>query len=308
VPGGTPYITPGMLLSRPAGISWTVIPRLTASTSEQMAQLAQVCWTATSVVDTYCRQSLRATAATETITGPGRPRVAVDRNNGIGTLLTRRWPITEVVAVQVSPVRAFPPKWSLVPADQCFIRHPVDNSAGPAPATRPSGGAAIDVAPGYIIWDYGRGGQRILVSYVSTWPHTSLTADAAADASEIAVDDVTGWAGVTGFAYDSLTEGVTVTTAVADAPVQLPGVAGTVQAGPGTLTLSGPLAQAHTAGTVVSALPPIVLRAAALAASVEALEGINAIAIQSLSGQIAGGTGALATEVELLLDDFRVVM
>ena len=95
-----------------------------------------------------------------------------------------------------------------------------------------------------------------------------------------------------------------MTAAAADTPVQLPGVAGTVQAGPGTLTLSGPLASNHDVGTVISALPPVVLRAAALAATVEALETIDAIAVQSMSGQSVS-VGALAESCELLLDDFR---
>jgi hypothetical protein len=87
--------------------------------------------------------------------------------------------------------------------------------------------------------------------------------------------------------------------------VQLPGAAGTVQAGPGTLTLSAPLQFAHAAGTVVSALPEDVLRGVALHAAVQALELIDAIATQSQSGQMAGSTGALGTEVELILDDYR---
>ena len=95
-----------------------------------------------------------------------------------------------------------------------------------------------------------------------------------------------------------------VTDAVATTPVQLPGAAGTVHAGAGTLTLPGPLASSHDVGTVISAMPAQVLRAAALAATVEALETIDAIAVQSMSGQSVS-IGALAESMELLLDDFR---
>jgi hypothetical protein len=40
---------------------------------------------------------------------------------------------------------------------------------------------------------------------------------------------------------------------------------------------------------------------------VEALEGINAIATQSLSTMTAGGTGALTKTYELILDKYRAV-
>jgi hypothetical protein len=318
VPGGTPYITTAMLLSMPASIAWNVIPTLTVSGPEQVAQLAQECWKATSAIDRYCHQPLRSVAVTDPPEiGPGRGRISVDRQTGIAKLITRRWPVTEVLAVQVSPARAFPPTYTLVQASQCLIGRPVVASAGPVPATGPDGGNVIEVAPGNIGCGGGSGGsrglQRVMWSYSHGWPHTSLTVAAAEGAETISVDDVTGWAvpqGFSGgFAYDStLSEGVEVISAVANTPVQLPGVAGTVQAGPGTLTLSGPLEFGHAAGIVVSALPPDVIRGAALQAAVQALEGIDAIATQSLSGQMAGGTGELATEVEMILDDYRVIM
>jgi hypothetical protein len=55
----------------------------------------------------------------------------------------------------------------------------------------------------------------------------------------------------------------------------------------------------------VSALPPDFLRAVALQAAVQALEGIDMIATQSVSGAFAGATGELATEVEMILDSYR---
>lgn len=305
----TPYITPAMLTSRPIGISWQVVPTLTASTEQQLAQLAQECWTATSAADRYCRQPLRAVAVTDPPeTGPGRGRVSVSRDTGIAKLITRRWPVTAVLAVQVSPVRSFPPAYTLVPPPATLIGRPVIASGGPVPPTGPDGGNVIEVAPGYI-GRCGQGRERVMWSYGHGWPHCGLTAPASAADEEISVDDVTGWAVPQGFSggtvYDSvLTEGIEVISAVADTPVQLPGVAGTVQAGPGTLTLSAPLASAHAAGTVVSALPPDFLRAVALQAAVQALEGIDMIATQSVSGQLAGATGELATEVEMILDNY----
>ncbi|GAB2695939.1 hypothetical protein GCM10010442_11950 [Kitasatospora kifunensis] len=305
---GTPYVTPAMLTSAPAGISWAVVPTLTASAQTQTAQLAQVCWQATSAVDRYCLQPLRATVNTETGSGPGLPRIASDRATRKGTIVTRRWPVTSVAAIQTSPASAYPEQWTLVPSGQWRVRTPPILSAAPTPSTGPTGGNVIDVAPGYITWGRGKGGWDVMTSYLSGWPHAGLSAAVSAGAESLTVDDVTGWTGSVGFLYDGIsTELVEVTAAAATVPVQLPGVAGTVQAGPGTLTLAGPLGFQHSAGAVLSALPPDVIRAAALQASVMALETIDAIATQSLSGRMAGGTGVLAEEVEMILDNYRRV-
>ncbi|RPE39748.1 hypothetical protein EDD90_2765 [Streptomyces sp. Ag109_O5-1] len=304
----TPYITPAMLTSRPAGISWAVVPTLNADTAAQQAQLEQVCWVATSVLDTYCRQPLRATVKTDTRPGPGMPRVAMDRATGAGILVTEHRHVTDTVALALAPARTYPAAWSVIPLGQYRPRHPVFPGAGLS--TGPVGGHTVDVAPGHIDARWGRGGWLVQLSYISGWPHTSLTAAAKAGDTQISVDDVTGWAqGWSGMAYDGpATEQVTAPTATATTPLVLPNGAGTVHSGPGTVTLAAPLTQPHPAGTVVSALPADVVHAAVLAATVQALETIDAIATQSLSGELAGGTGALATEVEMILDDYRRVM
>jgi hypothetical protein len=295
-----------MLASHPAGLAWNTVPTLTANSAEQTAQLEQVCWQVTSEVDRYCRQPLRATVNTDQLQGPGLPRVASDRQTRIGTLITKRWPVTSVVAIQTSPARSFPSSWSAVPSGLWKVRNPVILSAAPTPSTGPQGGNRIDVAPGYVTWDHGKGGLDVMLSYIHAWPHAGLTAVAAAGAQTLLVDDVTAWAGAVGFVYDGVsTELVEVTAVAATTPIQLPGVGGPVQAGPGTLTLAGPLGFQHGAGTVVSALPPDAIRATALHAAVIALETIDAIATQSMSGQFAGGTGVLAEEAELILDDYR---
>lgn len=309
LPGGTPYITAAMLMAMPSSIAWQVIPKLTALAAAQTAQLDQECQKATSAVDRFCLQPLRAAAATQTETGPGYPRVSVERSTGLGQLITRRRFVSEVLAVQVAPARTLPPVWSPVPSGRFMLRNPMLLSAVPSVGELPDGGTIIDVSPGYISWSSGRGGQRVMHSTISGWPHTSLTADAAEGAETVTVDDVTAWTGSAGFAYDSTaTEIVEVTSVSAAVPAQLPGVAGTVQAGPGTLTLSAPLASAHAAGTVISALPPDVIRATALQAAVQALEGIDAIAAQSLSGQVTGASGELAASVEKILCYYRNVI
>lgn len=301
---GTSYVTPAILQAAPAGLSWQVVPTLTADTIAQQAQLAAVCQTATSQADTYCRQPLRATLVTEQFQGPGMPRLSVNRDSGIASLVTRQWPVTSVVAVQVSPARDFPPQWTLAQDGQARPRHPVLMAAS-SPVTGPSGGNVIDVAPGNITAEHGRGYWLASCSYVSGYPHTSLTAAATADATTLQVDDVTGWAGWTGFALDGpATELVTVASVSATSPVTLPGEAGTAQAGPGTLTLSGELGWNHSAGTVLSAIPSSALHGVALLAAVQALETIDAIAVQSLNGQSVS-VGALAESAELALDDFR---
>lgn len=303
-----PYITPAILLDQPAGISWNVVPTLTADQAQQTAQLAYVCQQVTSLIDGYLHQPLRATVVTETNQGPGMPRVAVDRNTGNGSLITRQWPVIAVNAVQVSPARSFSPQWSLIPANQARIRTPVLQPASGAPVTNPSGGNAVDIAPGNFSWREGRGWWLVSHSYTSGYPHAGLTAAATVATSGtqlLQVDDVTGWAGWTGFILDGpATELVTVTAAQATAPVQLPGIGGTVQAGRGALTLSAPLQYAHGAGTLITAIPLAALQAAALSAAVIALENIAAIAVQSSNGQMPGGLGALATESEMALDPF----
>jgi len=314
----TPYCSAGMLTAQPAGLSWQVVPTLTASTAEQAAQLSSVCRIATSQVDSFCRQPLRATVNTETITGPGKGRLTVDPGTGIASLVTRRWPVAEVLAVQTSPARAFPPSWTPVAANQWLIRYPVLSAPFGAPQSSASGGNVIDLAPGVASWADGRGTLRLEHAYLSGWAHAGTTSMALAGAMTMHVDDVTGWAGASGYLYDGTsTEPVTCTTVAADSALILPSIVApvvnpftdpsgalTVQAGPGTVTLTTPLTYGHGAGTVLSALPETVLRAAALFAAVQAIETIDAIATQSLSGEF-GSTSMLAKAAEQALAEFR---
>ena len=244
---------------------------------------------------------------------PGHPRVSVQRDTGIGQIVTRQWPVIAVNAVQVSPARAFPPQWHAVGQSDARIRTPVLMPASGSPVSGPSGGNMIDLKPGALGGAgmltrraYGRESVLVSTSYTSGYPHAGIAASAEAEATSLAVDDVTGWEGWTGFILDGpSTELATVTAATATTPVQLPGVAGTVQAGPGTLTLASPLGYAHEPGALITAIPLAALHAAALSAAVIALETITAIAAQSSSGQIPGGLGALAFESEKALEPFQ---
>jgi len=302
-----------MLMDAPSGVSWDVIPEPKSTGAATLAEVTNICWRATSKIDTYCNQVLRATVNTEYADGPGGTRCNVDRNTGNGVLVMKRWPITEVLAIQTSPVRAFPRTWSPVPSDKWDIRHPLIWSGDSASATAPDGGWTIDVAPGYISWrPYGRGGLRVQTCHINGWPHTSLTAQAAVGATTLQVDDVTGWAGASGFAYDGAgTEPLSAVSVAASSEFALPNGAGTAQAGPGTITLATGLAYGHAKGAMISALPAIVIEASVYACTVQALEaGLDSVAIQTMSGEhLTSGSSMqeIATEYELLLDKFMRV-
>jgi hypothetical protein len=312
MPLGTPYVTPAMLASAPTGVPWDQIPEYEALDAAQLAEQTNICWRATSIVDTYCNQVLRATVDSEELSGPGAKRVGIQRGTGNGLLIMRRWPVTDVLALQTSPNRAFPRTWTVVLPGQYAVEHPLINLySDSASATMPDGGTSIVVAPGYIC--PRRNSTRLLVSYTNGWPHTSLTADAAAGDTVLNVDDVTGWTGASGFAYDgSSTESLMVESVSATTPMSLPNGVGTAQTGPGTVTLTAPLAYAHLAGVVVSALPANVLWATVMAASMQALvAGITSISIPDVPGSqksSSGGATDLQVQYKQLLDPFKRII
>lgn len=285
----TPYVTPAMLTNAPTGVSWQIIPSPRATADAQLAEQTNICWRATSMVDTICNQVLRATVDNEYLLGPGEPRVGVDRATGNTRLVMRRWPVTDVLGVQVA-ANTFPRVWSSVPAGLYEPERPLLNAfTDSAAATAPDGGSSILLAPGYVDWCRGRAGYRVLVSYVNGWPHSSLTAPAQVGDLTVEVDDVTGFTGAVTVAYDgAATEQVAVASVAATRSVPLPNGAGTAQTGPGVLTLASPLTKAHAAGVVVSALPGNVIWATVLAAAAQALEsGIVSVTIQNVSGKEA---------------------
>ena len=310
----TPYIVPSVLNDAPTGCAWTIIPEPGASDAATAAEQLNICIRATSIVDTFCNQVLRATVDNEPLTGPGAPRVGIEPGSGNGLLCMRRWPVIDVLAIQIAQNKTWPRVWAPVPAGLYEPQSPLINQlADAAAATAPDGGSMIVVAPQYINWDFGRNSQRIMVSYTNGWPHTSLTVAATGGASIIDVDDVTGWAGASGFAYDgSDTESVSVLSVEANSPVALPNGVGTAQSGPGTLTLSAPLGFGHAAGVLVSALPANVMQATILVAAAQALEsGIESITIQAMPGtQVSsaqGSAGLVATYKDFLQPYRRIV-
>jgi hypothetical protein len=298
-----------MLTNAPTGIAWSIIPFPKATTQQQFEEQFNICWRATGIVDNYCNQVLRATADTEYYNGPDY-RVTI-QHTGNARIVLQRWPVLQVLAVSVSPNAAFPRQWTILPSGYADIEHPIIGVYGSTtPSAAGDGGQAILIAPGFINRALGRNGYRIAISYLNGWAHTSTTSASVAGATTLQVDDVTAFTGASAFVYDGgYTEVVSITSVAATAPLVLPISGATVAAGPGTLTLSTPIANAHPAGVVVSALPQDVIWAAVLAAATQALEsGIDAITIQNIPGsQTVGGHGIqeLTAEYEVILDPYR---
>lgn len=234
-------------------------------------------------------------------------------NSGVARAMLSRWPVTEVLAGRVSPRATIPRSWSSIPVSAIALEDPpmtllspvVEGAAG-------AGGNAVLVAPGYVSWAAGRNGYTFECTYLNGWPHAGVTGSVLAGAQTVQVDDVTGMAGATCFFYDGAsTETVTVDTAAATNPVTMP-AGGTVQAGPGTVTLASPLAYAHAAGTVMSALPQDIAWAVILLAACQVLsEGATAVAIPDIAGALtSGGKGVedLKVDAEVILATYHRII
>lgn len=315
----TPYITPSMLTTAPTGISWAIIPFPKSTTAQQTAEQFNICHRATAIVDGYTNQIFRSTIDNEERNGPGDFRVNLIQATGEIRWLLSRWPITNILAVQVAPSAVYPVQWTNVTTGYYRIENPVLGvynsyaSAGSAGA----GGQSIRIAPGYAGWGLGRSGYLFAASYENGWPHAGLLTSCLSGATSLVVDDVTGMTGATVKIYDGIeTETVTVTSVTAETNVTLPNSGGAAPAGPGTLNLATATQFAHTGANppqvVVSALPSDVMWATVLAAMVQALEsGIIAVTIQNMPGsQTVGGHGvdALTLEYKTILDPYRRVI
>lgn len=315
-PISTPYVTPAMLVNMPTGVAWSTIPQLGASASLNNSELVNICQRATATVDGYCNQVLRAEMGTEEIIGPDTRLVM--RQNGNAELFLRRWPITEVLAVDWSFASAFPVVWTSIPAGNWFI---VDDQynvySGATPGASGVGSSSVQIAPGFVNWAYGRDAFRVRATYINGWPHTSLTADTAVGATTLSVGDVTGCGGgaSTGvpagtdfmWIYDGAnTEMVQVGQPTSGTPINL-GNGGTFYVGPGSVPCS-PLQYSHPPGTVVSALPADVIWAAALFAAAQTLtRGTTATTVQGRAGTSSSSKDMdeLMAEGEVLLEPYR---
>lgn len=303
---GTPYITPEILKEAPTGIAWNTIPQFRGTPDQQEAAQFNICQRATSQVDGACFQPLRATVNTEQWMGPGSFRCQT-MGNGVTRLLTSRRPVTSIVSGQFSASAAFPRNWQSLDADQFDVEQPTIGQYGStAPGSGGDGGQAILVAPGVVPWTFGRQSTLIQVTFVSCWPHASLTVAADETDTEIAVDDITGWDGAGGVIFDGTAQEAILVTAVT------PTTTGAIT-GPGILTLSTPLAWAHQVGTLVSTMPAAVQEATILFATAEALvRGATSTTSQTVSPGAGGGgpTGPaeLRKTAREMLAPFRVVI
>jgi hypothetical protein len=320
--GLAPYISPTTLITAPTGIDWSTLGEPTAdpTPAENMAEIWNMCGRATSRVDGYINQVLRATADVELLHGPDY-RVTVGPASGgwvptpywgnsgatNARIILSRWPVLQVAGVKTCPNNVWPRTWTAVPAG--FFEPempPIGIYGSVAPGGSAEGGQAILVGGGYINKCYGRNGWAIEVSYINGYPHCSLTAACAAGDTTIAVNDCTGWAisnyygtytGATGRVVDSgQQEAVHVTAA-------------SVTAGPGTLTLSSPLGYPHQAGTLVTTLPASIEQACIYFATAEALtRGATSTTIHAVGGAAQSsdsGARSLIEEGELLCHAYK---
>ena len=309
----TPYVVPGdALIGWPVGVDFSTIPMGTTVTEGQKtAALYNMCQSSTQQVDSYCNQPLRATLTTETQSGPDY-YLTVQVGSGLGRMELQRWPVTQIISVQVAASAGFPRQWTTLPAGFWDIEKPAQGLYGTnAPSGAGEGGQAILIAPGYVNWCNGRNGLRVQVQYMHGWPHAGLTAAGSASTSSLVVDDCTGWAppgtnsaanstfGATGVIYDGASQETIQCTAA------------TATAGPGTLTLSSPLNYTHAAGVMVSALPADVIWASALFTGADALtRGATTTVVRNITGHAGGPSGAdeLRIDAELKLRPYRVTV
>ena len=285
-----------------------------------MAEIWNMCGRATSRVDGYTNQTLRATADVELLYGPDY-RVTVGPASGgqyptpywgnsaaqNARVILSRWPVLQVTGVKTCPNNLWPRTWTAVPSGYFEPAVPPIGVYGSvAPGGSAEGGQAVTIGGGYINWSLGRNGWAIQVFYVNGYPHCSLTSAVTAGVSTLPVNDCTGWAiadyygtytGATGRVVDSgQQEAVHVTAA-------------SVTSGPGTLTLSSALNYPHAAGTLVTTMPAAVEQACILFCTAEALtRGATSTTIHSVGGHSQSSdqsSESLIAEGELLLHAYK---
>ena len=227
-------------------------------------------------------------------------------------MVLQRWPITQIVAVNVAASAGFPTQWTAVPDGYWRIERPPMGLYGTnAPSGAGEGGQAVLIAPSYVNWCNGRNGLRVQVQYLHGWPHAGLTTPGhrrhlvarggrlhrlGARASNSAANSTRARPGSS-------------TTAPARKPSPAPPPRR--QPGPGTLTLASPTTYAHNAGVMVSALPANVIWSSALFTGADALtRGATTTTVRSLPGHAGGACGAdeLRIDAELKLRPYRVTV
>lgn len=320
--GLSPYISPKTLQQAPTGIDFTTIPAgnsIDFDPGSNNAELWNMCGRATSMVDQYCNQLLRATIDVEVMRGPDY-RVTVGPQAGGSSatpywgnagsnarLIMSRWPVLAVNSVTVCPNGLWPRQWQTIPTGYYEPEMPpygIYNSV--APPDDAYGGQAVIVAPGYINRNLGRNGYVIQVNYTNGWPHTTLTQNATAGSTTLSVADTTGWALSN---YEGTVTGATGTIRDAGQQETANCSSASTTAGSGTLTLSSPTVYEHEVGTVFTTLPAAVEQACILFCCAQALtRGATSTTIHSIGGHAASSNMDIVdlnTEAEVLLHPFK---
>jgi len=300
---GSPYLTPRTLRAASTGISWGTIPNPKATVAERLAEQMNICQRASGDADAICHQVLRATLDTEQGQGPGSTRVNIQRDTGLGVITARRFPILQVVSVQTATARGGPQNWSPVPSGRFWPAEPATEVYGTsAPSAVGEGSQQILVASGYIRGP--RLSQFVQWQYVNGWPHAGVTVTAMSGATELEVDDCTGWAPVTDGAQGAL--GV-----LQDGGKQetFTCTAASAASGPGTLTLASPLVYQHDPGVLATTLPAQAQLAMIYLCVAQALErGATATVHAQMPGTMTGagadGQDAARKEAARLLGPF----
>ena len=285
-----------------------------------MAEIWNMCGRATSRVDGYVNQTLRATVDVELHWGPDY-RVTVGPASGgsfptpywgnsaaqNAKIILYRWPVLEVTGVKVCPSNVWPQTWTDIPSGFFAPLVPPTGIYGSiAPGGSAEGSQTVIVGGGYINKTLGRNGWAIEVTYLNGYPHCSITQAAAAGDTTLHVNDTTAWAitnyygtftGATGRVVDSgQQEAVHVTAA-------------STTAGPGILTLSSALSYPHEAGVIVTTLPAVIDQACIYFAAAEALtRGATSTTIHAVGGAAQSsdkGAEDLIAEGELLLHAYK---
>jgi hypothetical protein len=285
-----------------------------------MAEIWNLCARATSRVDGYVNQTLRATLDTELVWGPDY-RVTVGPASGgayptpywgntraqNAKIILSRWPVLEVTQVQTCPSNQWPQQWTALPSGYAApLVPPIGVYGSVSPGGSAEGSQTIIVGGGYINWGLGRNGWAIQVTYVNGWPHTSLTSAVEAGVSSLPVNDCTGWA-ITSY-YGTYT-GATGTVEDSGQQEAIHVTETSVPAGPGNLTLSSATNYPHAAGTIVTTMPQTIQQACILFCTAEALtRGATSTTIHSIGGHAqhtGGDIESLNSEAELMLYPYR---
>ena len=311
--GLAPYISPVTLTNAPTGVDWTAIPAGDDTTAaENVNEQWNMVQRATSKIDTYCNQVLRATIDTELLHGPDY-RVTVGPGSGGvvpspywgGSMATNariilaRWPVLEVTNVQVSP-NAFPRNWVTVTSGYYEPEIPPIGIYGSvAPASDAQGGQAIIVGGGFIDWQLNRNGYAIKVTYINGYPHTVLTSAVNAGATSLPVQDTTGWAIANYFGTYTGATGIVKDTGQQET-VQVS--ASSTTSGPGNLTVPA-ITYPHPAGTVITTIPGAVEQAAIWLCAAEALtRGSTTTTIHDVGGHAQSSGGDVLGLIKMAQD------